>query len=578
MRKTGNSNMKSKDIKGNVHGKKVVLMLLPFWTPLLPPQGLACIKGFLQKYGHRVKTVDANLDSHFKRLYDLYFDTLKGFIPRTRWGNFYNIGNDVWREHMMAHINYNDENRYIELVKILVERIFYSPLSDEQVRQLNRVLQEFYTRLEMYLLELVEKEQPQVLGISVYRDTLASTLFAFRLIRSKYPQIKTVMGGGVFTIQMPVGSPNLDFFLEKTKPYIDKIIVGEGEYLMLRLLEDKLPVNQRLFTGKDLNPGEKIGFAPVDMFDFSDFSHYSYNYQAAQGSTGCPNQCSFCNVASFYGKFRHKDPARTAEEMIYLYKKNGIQLFYMLDALLNPVITDLAEAFIRSDTALYWDGYLRVDKTLDMEKALLWRQGGFYRARIGVESGSQKILDLMNKGITLDHTCTTISSLAYAGIKTTAYMVVGHPGETEEDFQQTLDLIEQLKNDLWEVECNPFTYFYSGQGHSDQWNSRRKLLYPEWATPMLINRTWYVDGTPTQEQMYNRVYRFANHCKKLGVSIAWSLHSVNQSDERWKKLHKNAVPSVLELIKKNAYIDECKHLSTRRFAKNIQQDDGNFDF
>lgn len=561
-------------------GKKVLLALMPFWSPLIPPQGLARLKGFLQGYGIMVKTVDANLEKQFKGLYDLYFNTMKRFIPEKKWGNFYNIGNDVWREHMMAHINQHqlDKNQYLELVKILVEQVFYHPLTLEQARELDQVLAEFYRELRIFIVQWLEQEKPDLLGMSVYRDTLAASVFAFRICRELYPEIKTVMGGGIFSIQLPLGSTNLDYFLEQTRAYLDAIIVGEGETLLLKYLQGKLPVEKRLYSVKELQPEEIIGFAPVEQHDFSDFDHRLYNYEAGQASASCPHQCSFCNVAAFYGEFRKKDPYQTVREMTQLYQNSGTQLFYMLDSLLNPVIDSLSHAFIESDVALYWDGYFRVDETVDMEKAMQWRRGGFYRARIGVESGSQKVLDLMDKKITVDHIRSTITSLAYAGIKTTAYIVIGHPGETEEDFQMTLDLVEELHKDFWEVECNPFTYFYTGQGHSDEWMSQRRLIYPEWATPLLMYRWWYVDGLPTREELYDRVQRFAIHCKRLGVSVAWSLQDVKQADERWKRLHKHSVPTVLELIDKNNYVDECKRLTDVIFARDKTEEIGEFDF
>ncbi|MCP4147399.1 MAG: radical SAM protein, partial [bacterium] len=207
-----------------------------------------------------------------------------------------------------------------------------------------------------------------------------------------------------------------------------------------------------------------------------------------------------------------------------------------------------------------------------------WRRGGFYRARIGVESGSQKVLDLMEKNITVDQIKSTVSSLAYAGIKTTAYIVVGHPGETEEDFQQTLTLMEELKDDIWEAECNPFTYFFSGQLKSAEWAAKRALLYPQWAKEMLITQTWYVNSEPTREAMYDRVARFVSHCRKLGISLPWSLKDVDNSDQRWKRLHKNAVPPLLELINKERYIDECKTVAQLHFARDTPGDDMDFDF
>ena len=556
----------------------VLLLLLPYWTPLIPPQGISRIKTYLQSRGYSVKTADANLDEAFRNLYDLYFDTLRGFLPPDRQGNFYNIGNDVWREHMMAHINYRDETEYIELVKILVYKIFYTPIDDRRVRRLNAVLDTFYVRLETWVLGLLEEVTPGLLGISVFRDTLPASLFAFRLTRERYPRIKTVMGGGIFSIQLTPGSPNMDFFMEKTKGTIDHIVIGEGEKNLLALLRDEVPHDRRLLTKEDI-PGQPLGFVPVDTWDYSDFDYRHYRFLAAQGSGSCPNKCSFCNVAKFYGDFREKDPKQTVGEMIRLYEKYGLQLFHMLDALLNPIITDMSNEFINSGTALYWDGYLRVDDaSCDPGNAYRWRRGGFYRARIGVETGSQRILDLMGKTITIDQIKKTISNLAQYGIKTTAYIVIGHPGETGADFQQTMDLVEELKDDIWEAECNPFTYFYTGQSGNDRWADRRILLYPESAKEMLLYQTWIVDGQPTREEMYRRVNRFVRHCTKLGISTPWTLYNVDKSDARWKKLHKNAVPSVLELSKKGGYIDECKHVEEPVHAEDIRVDESEFDF
>jgi hypothetical protein len=241
--------------------------------------------------------------------------------------------------------------------------------------------------------------------------------------------------------------------------------------------------------------------------------------------------------------------------MIYLYKKYRCQIFYMADSLLNGVITDIANEFIRRDVSLYWDGYLRVLKTCSTDMTFLWRRGGLYRVRMGIETGSQRILDLMGKGITVDQIRETISKLAYAGVKTTAYIVIGHPGETEDDFQQTLDLIEELKNDIWEAECNPFTYFYSGQGKTGAWVDSKTLLYPPWAKDMLITQTWFVNEAPAREVMFNRICRFVELCRKLGISVPWSMQGVNQSDERWHRLHKNAVPRLSDIIKKKGYIN-----------------------
>jgi radical SAM superfamily enzyme YgiQ (UPF0313 family) len=251
----------------------------------------------------------------------------------------------------------------------------------------------------------------------------------------------------------------------------------------------------------------------------------------------------------------------------------------MLDSLLNGVIDDLASGFTASDASLYWDGYLRVDQAgCDADRVHRWRQGGFYRARMGIESGSQRVLDLMGKTITVEQSRRVIANLARAGVKTTAYMVIGHPGETEADFQQTLDLVTDLQDDIWEAESNPFTYFHTGQPHADKWADINMLLYPAWAREMLLAQTWILNCDPPREVMFERINRFVALCDRLGISTPWSLRDVDKADRRWARLQANAVPPLMDFIGGDHYIDECKRVGTLQTVVPAPSDEGGFDF
>lgn len=233
--------------------EKILLALLPYWTPQIPPVGIACLKGFLQDHGFKVKGVDVNVEEEVRNLYDKYFDTLRGYISERKRGNFYNIGHDVLQNHMMAHLNYQEKDQYIKLVKILIQKTFYFDASTDQVIVLNKILEEFYMFLKAYFVRLLEREKPGILGLSVYKGNLPASLFVFKKARERFPRIKTVMGGAVFSQLLSIGTPNFDFFLEKTKDYIDHLVVGEGEHLFLKLLKDELPASQRVFTLKDID-------------------------------------------------------------------------------------------------------------------------------------------------------------------------------------------------------------------------------------------------------------------------------------------------------------------------------------
>lgn len=570
--------------KKNGAHEKVLLLILPYWTPLIPPMGVSCLKAFLQKHGFIVSADDANVRDEFKKIYHKYFNILKETVPESKRGNFFSIGHDVLQNHMTAYLNREKRNEigYIELVKTLVFKTFYSSIEERRVWELDKTIGDFYNQLEKYLLDLLDKERPAVLGISVYSCTLPASLFAVKLTRKIYPGIKTVIGGGIFCDQLAMGTPNLETLLKETKDYLDKIIIGEGELLFLKLLRGELPESQRVYTVKDIS-SQTLDLSSVDVPDFSGLNLQLYPYLSAYGSRSCPFECSFCSDSVMWGKFRKKKSKQIVEEFKKLYQKHEYQLFMMSDLLLNPFITDLANEIIASGLSIYWDGCLRADKNIcSIKNTQLWRHGGFYRARLGLESGSPRVLELMGKKLTVEQIKQGVSSLAFAGIQTTTLWIVGHPGETEEDFLQTLELIEDLKNDIYEAECRPFYYYLTGQVASDQWQAENKSipLYPPEAEKILLFQTWILDSLPSREETYKRVSRFVEHCNKLGIPNIYSLHNTYKADERWKKLHKNAVPSLLEFKKEGLYIDESKHFEETYLMQdtNTNKDDGDFNF
>ncbi|MCI0470172.1 MAG: hypothetical protein L0Y73_00775, partial [Candidatus Aminicenantes bacterium] len=117
--------------------KKILLLLLPFWTPLIPSMGLACLKGFLKRRGFEVKTVDANVLEDFRQVYDDYFALLGKIVPGEKQGNFYNTGIDVLQNHLTAYFSLDkevvfkeSETGYRELIHMLIERNFFCPVDE----------------------------------------------------------------------------------------------------------------------------------------------------------------------------------------------------------------------------------------------------------------------------------------------------------------------------------------------------------------------------------------------------------------------------------------------------------------
>jgi radical SAM superfamily enzyme YgiQ (UPF0313 family) len=559
----------------------ILLVLLPYWDPMVPPQGISHLKTFLKHHGYNVVTNDANTLDIFKELNDKYFDTLKSFIPEDKRGNFINIGHDVMRNHMMAHLNVDNKKnneKYLQLLEQIVYLTYYTQCSHQQLLQLDGIISEFYSQLETHAQNLLEEVKPDVLGFSVFRDTMAPSLFMAQLSKEKYPSIQTIMGGSIFSDSLIVDTPNFETFLEQA-PYVDKIIIGEGQNLLLKLLRHDFPESQRVFTLKDID-GKTLGFSALSTPDLEDFNVVrDYPYLPAQGSISCPYQCSFCNEQDFWGQYRKKNPRVTVAEMIALNKRYGTQLFFMSDSLLNYTADDISREIADSKVMLYWDGYIKVSKEVsDIDNTLQWRRGGFYRARLGIESGSPHLLEIMNKKIKVEQIKSSVCSLAGAGIKTTTYWVIGHPGETEDDFLQTLDLLTELKNYIYEAECNVFAYRYGGPNVTDIWSDKRKLLYPPSANDMLMMRTWIVDDEPSRQETYSRVSRFAAHCKKLGIPNPYSVYDIYKADERWKKLQVNAVPGFVQFKESGDYIDDTGAIKVYAGVESTLYDEGDFGF
>ena len=568
--------------KKHIGGNKILLAILPYWDPMIPPMGITTLKAFLQKYGYIVKTEDLIVKKECLDFYNRYFEVLKQCVPEEKRGNFNNIGHDVLQNHMMAYQNVKNEKEYRELLKILIYRSYYVTAGDSHVTELHRIMDDFYIMLEAYWLELLETEKPDVVGVTAYKCTVPASLFVLKLTKKRYPHIKTLMGGGTFNETHAPDSPNFQALLDTSEEYLDKIIMGQGELLFLKYLRGELPQLQRVYTKADIG-GKVLDFHEQDLPDFSDLEMDKYPYLAATASASCPYQCSFCIGSKVAGSYRVKEPAQTAAEMITMYRKYGHQLFFMTDSLLNPVVTGLAEEFTRSGVSLYYDAYFRVDEPSgDIRNTLSWRRGGLYRVRLGTESGSQRILDNMDKKITVEQIKATVSALAYAGIKTTTYWVIGHPGETEEDFRQTLDLLEELRDDIFQAECNYFLFHYSTQTNAEQWRKHIRLLYPEQALDMLTFQ-FYTPGPgiePSREETFRRVRRFETHCKKLGIPNPYSYSQHVKADERWQKLHENAVPPLLDFISRrgNLYIDENQKIRQVAFALNKRQQEEGFVF
>jgi radical SAM superfamily enzyme YgiQ (UPF0313 family) len=496
-----------------------------------------------------VRIVDANTEVQFLEIFDQYLAALRDAVPATKQGNFVNTAHRVLQDHSLGYMKKKEVSRYRELVRLIVEAYFFSEVPIGAIDALDKVLHAYFETLSEYVADLLRSDRYRFVGTSVLGGTLPASMWALRMCKELLPDTTTIMGGGIFCDQLAVGSGNFRSLLREA-PYVDHIIAGEGEQLLLDLLEGQIEQGKRVITADDRG-GRFLDLADTTVPDYGDLNIEAYPLVAQHASRSCPFQCRFCSETLQWGLYRKKSMNQVVDECENMMEQYATRVFLFCDSLMNPFINALSDEVCRRGQRVYWDGYLRADRYLcTKQNVTRWRQGGLYRARVGVESGSDRVLEAMGKRITVDDIETTLRRLAEAGVKTTTYWVVGYPGESEEDFGKTLELLVKLRDWIYEAECNVFWYYEKGQTKSAEWASKNGIrpVYPAEMEDMLVIQSYCVDTNPTREEAYGRMQRFVDHCRELGIPNPYSLGEIYFADKRWQKIHETSVPSLCDFL------------------------------
>ncbi|MCD4744046.1 MAG: radical SAM protein [Desulfobacteraceae bacterium] len=171
-------------------------------------------------------------------------------------------------------------------------------------------------------------------------------------------------------------------------------------------------------------------------------SNNSYRMAHVMFTRGCPFNCNFCSSGNRYVQFRC--PKNIRNELIFLKEKYKIEGFAIVDdnAIINKKKTMEYCALIE-DLNLKWSALSRVD-TVNREILESMSTSGCIEIKYGIESGSQKILDMMNKKISLDQIKHTVRLTKHFGIKVKAFIIHGFPGEDLETTQETIQLLKEI--------------------------------------------------------------------------------------------------------------------------------------
>ncbi len=295
------------------------------------------------------------------------------------------------------------------------------------------------------------KYSPDVVGLAAATTKFKSALKVAELAKKINPKVKVVIGGLHSTIKPEevAGSKS-----------VDAAVIGEGELTFLELVaafEQKKPLHN--IKGIAFRDGENIvktSCRPLaenlDIFPFPgrevliDEQKQLTKYDIIMCSRGCPYSCTFCNTTSIWGKKvrYHSIPAIVGQmRKIWLEEKTRVQFFDDTFTLNKEWLISLCKQIIDSEFNPGWSCLTRIDR-IDEEMLDWMKKAGCKYMSIGVESGSQRVLDAIKKGITIEQINAAEKLLRKYNMKWGAFFMVGFPCETKEDMQETLKLMKTL--------------------------------------------------------------------------------------------------------------------------------------
>lgn len=302
---------------------------------------------------------------------------------------------------------------------------------------------------------------------------LVSAVALAKACKARFPDVPIIWGGNFGSLYC---APVLN------APYVDWLVRGQGEQSFVELIEaidgkrDPKSIAGLAFVEADgshwiaperhwLGPDD-LPAPPYHKIDVGQYLHPTYLGRRSgvyQASIGCPYGCSFCGVISVFGR-REKvqSPARTAEHLGHLVREHGMDSVHFYD---NNFF--LGEAHAREVAAalrplgIRWWCEARVDALArfsdDTWRAL--RAAGLTMVFCGAESGSDDVLQKMNKGTTTEQIMTVAAKTREHGIIPEFSFVFGDPDEPEREIDNTLAFIRKLKavNPAMEL----ISYFYT---------------------------------------------------------------------------------------------------------------------
>jgi len=371
----------------------------------------------------------------------------------------------------------------------------------------NEVFDSTFSSFDNLCARLLD-QRPQVIGMYTNLMTKLNVLRIIRFIKSReeLQHTKVILGG-------PEVRNHAVNFLEHGA---DFIVFGEGEQTMLELVQ----YLEGTFTGTltdiegisyiDKEKGflqnrERTKLKSVDVLPFPNrykvnLSLYFDAWKGRHGTSaisvstmrGCPYSCKWCSRAVYGQSYRRRSPQKVVDEIAYIKEHYNVDSIWFVDDVFtvsHQWLETFTEEITRRNVVMPFECITRADR-MNEDVIINLKKSGCFRVWIGAESGSQKIIDLMDRRVEVEQVQQMIQLARKHGLQAGTFIMVGYPGETKEDIYATVQHLKNADPDLFTI-----TVAYPIKGTP---------LYAEVESRFVTNLPW--DSSTDRDIDFTRTY------------------------------------------------------------------------
>lgn len=334
--------------------------------------------------------------------------------------------------------------------------------------------------------------QPKILALYTNLMTKLNVLKIIRFVKEHLPNCSVVLGG-------PDVSYNVENYLKHGADYL---IIGEGEETMKELAENLLIDSHILSEIQGLafiQNGDVVKTPPrqkvkeLDQLalpdrDSIDFNRYLDVWQKHHGKRtanistqrGCPYTCKWCSTAVYGQSYRRRPATMVADEIEMLIEKYSVEALWFVDDVFtvsHKWLGELHAEFKRRKLKIDFECITRAERLTDEVLQQLADMGCF-RIWIGAESGSQRIIDKMDRRVDINHVAAMMQKTQEFGMEAGTFIMVGYPTETLEDIKLTAAYLRKAKPNQLTITK---TYPIKGTELYNEIEDQITVL-PEWST------------------------------------------------------------------------------------------------